>query len=246
VKMQYDTPSPENFDDRDELILLTGLRWAHRFSPEFLASLNADLAMRHTVYIFAQRSANNTWNRVLRLSPSSEWRVRQSFVSRNSAEIVANYTVYDFEEAVQGQRSFSLRQLSLIDTTYLRLTGPYWIGATMLLRWYERGELRWTAFTVRPLQFFHERTLTVTVRYAGERWELSAGLRYFEQLRYSFSGGVRAYSGRLRNYGPTARLRLPVTDNTGLLIDGWLQRTQEDGRTARLTPNIVIETVWNL
>jgi hypothetical protein len=246
VKLQYDTPSEENFDDRDELVILTGVRWARRFGPGFIATLNGDLAMRHTVYIFAERSANNTWNRVLRLSPASELRVAQSFVSKNSAEIVANYTVYDFEQTEQGQRSFSLRQLTLIDSTAIRITGKYWFDTAFHFRWYERGELRWSAFTVRPVQFFQEQTVSLALQRRGERWEISAGLRYFEQNRYGYKGSTRNFVGRLRNYGPTAQLRFALSPQSRILLDGWYQLTSEADGATRSTPNIILQSIWNL
>ncbi len=246
VKLQYDSPSEENFDDRDELVVLTGFRWARRFSPELLGTLNGDLAMRHTVYIFAERSANNTWNRVLRLSPGSELRLGQSFVNKNAAEIVANYTVYDFEQTVQGQRSFSLRQLTLIDSTAVRLSGPFWLESALHFRWYERGELRWSAFTVRPVQFFQEQTVSIAVQRRGEHWNLSAGIRYFEQSRYGYKGVERNFLGRLRNYGPTAQLQYIPSPGSRILLDGWYQLASEMDRDTRATPNIILQTVWNL
>jgi hypothetical protein len=246
LKMQYDTPSEENYDDRDEIVFLTGFRWARRFSPEFTASLYGDLAMRHTVYIFSQRSANNTWNRVLRLTPSSELRLAQSFVSKNTAEIVANYTVYDFEDVAQGQRSFSLRQLSLTDSTALRLHGPLWIDAALHVRWYERGELRWAAFTLRPVQFFEEKTVSLALQRRGDNWDVSVGIRYFEQRRYRYTGNERHSAGRLANYGPTVQLQYSLFGHSRILIDGWYQLTDESDRPRRSTPNLILHTAWNL
>ncbi|MCZ7557427.1 MAG: hypothetical protein M5R41_13590 [Bacteroidia bacterium] len=246
LKMQYDTPSEENFDDRDEIIFLTGLRWARRFSTEFSASLYGDLAMRHTVYIFSQRSANNTWNRVLRLAPSGELRLSQSFVSKNAAELVANYTVYDFEDAAQGQRSFSLRQLSLTDSTAMRLHGSLWIDAALHLRWYERGELRWAAFTVRPVQFFQEQTFSLALRRRENNWDVSVGVRYFEQRRYRYAGNQRFPDAQLTNYGPTVQIQCTFFERSRIVVDGWYQLTDEAGRPKRSTPNVLLHTTWYL
>jgi hypothetical protein len=246
VKMQYDTPSEDNYDDRDELFVLAGLRWGHRFSPVFLASLSGDLNLRHTVFVFAERSANNTWNRVIRLSPATELRLSPSFVSRNAAEVVANYTVYDFENAGQSQRSFSLRQLTISDSTLLRLGSVIWAEMQVHLRFYERGELRWAAFTMRPLQYFDERTLSFSLLRLGERIRASLGLRYFEQRRYAYGGLDRKATGTLRSYGPTASMRLRFSEATDILAEGWLQLTSENDHTARITPNVSLRVFWNL
>ncbi|MBR9979262.1 MAG: hypothetical protein KFH87_14355 [Bacteroidetes bacterium] len=244
VKMQYDAPSPENFDDRDELFILAGLRWSHRFSPHFRAALMADVNLRHTVFILAERSANNTWNRVFRVSPATELRIGTSFVSRNSAEVVANYTVYDFETQVQSQRSFSLRQLTLTDSTLLRLGGSVWAELHFHLRLYERGELRWSAFTMRPLQFFDERTLSLSLLRLGARIRASIGIRYYEQRRYGYSGREREPAGILYSYGPTADLRLRLSTSTHVMAEGWYQLTSENSGHLRSTPNIALRVFW--
>jgi hypothetical protein len=246
VKMQYDTPSEENHDDRDELFVLAGLRWAHRFSPHFRISLAGDINLRHTVFIFAERSANNTWNRVIRLAPATVLRLGSSFVSRNAAEVVANYTVYDFESAGQSQRSFSLRQLTITDSTLLRLTGSIWAELQLHLRFYERGELQWSAFTVRPLQYFDERSISLSLLRLGERLRASMGFRLFEQRRYGYKRLDRLTAGTLRSYGPTASLRLGITAATDILAEGWYQLTSENDRPTRTTPNVALRVLWNL
>lgn len=246
VKMQYDTPSDENYDDRDELWVLAGLRWIHRFSPRFQAGLSADLNMRHTVFIFAERSANNTWNRVLRLRPFTELRVGSGLVSHNAAEVVANYTVYDFETATLSQRSFSLRQLTISDSTTLHLGGEFWTEISLHLRFYERGELRWTAFTVRPVQFFDERTLSLSMLRIGRAVRASVGFRLFEQRRYGYEGREKVRSGLLRSYGPTGSLRLRFSPATDIIAEGWYQLTAENDGPRRTTPNLSLRVVWNL
>lgn len=246
VKMQYDTPSEENYDDRDELFVLAGLRWAHRFSPLFTASISGDVNLRHTVFIYAERSANNTWNRVIRLSPSTELRIGNSFVTKNTAEVVANYTVYDFESAGQSQRSFSLRQLTVTDSSLLHLGGRVWAELQLHLRFYERGELHWSAFTMRPLQFFDERSVTLSLLRLGEELRASLGFRLFEQRRYGYQDLARQAAGTLRSYGPTVGLRLHLSRATDILAEGWYQFTSEDERESRVTPNVALRLLWTL
>jgi hypothetical protein len=198
------------------------------------------------VFIYAERSANNTWNRVIRLAPWTELRLASSLVSRNSAEVVANYTVYDFESAGQSQRSFSLRQLSLTDSTLLRLHGTIWAELQLHLRFYERGELHWSAFTMRPLQYFEESTLSLSLLRLGEKMRAALGFRLFEQRRYGYKGLERLAAGTLRSYGPTASMRLRITEATDILAEGWYQLTSEDDRATRATPNVALRVLWNL
>lgn len=246
VKLQYDTPSDENHDDRDELFVLAGIRWVHRFSPWFQASLSGDINLRHTVFIFSERSANNTWNRVLRLAPSTELRLGRSVVSRNTAEVVANYTVYDFETATLAQRSFSLRQLTVSDSTLIHLGSEFWAEFQLHVRMYERGELRWSAFTVRPVQFFDERTLAISLLRLHGTLHASAGFRLFEQRRYRYEGLDRIRSGLLRSYGPTATLRMRLANTADIIAEGWYQLSSENEGAVRTTPNLSLRLLWNL
>jgi hypothetical protein len=246
VKMQYDTPSPENFDDRDDLFLLAGLRWSHRFSRAFSASLLGDATLRHLVYIYAERSANNTWNRVFRLKPETEYRHGKDFVTRNAAEVVGNYTVYDFEMAGQPTQSYSMRQLTLSDSTMLRVVGDIWADLRLHLRVYERGELYWSDFEVRPLNYFDERTISLAMMVRAEKIEASVGYRLFQQTRYRYHLGEREKDAFLRSHGPTCRLRMDLANRSYVLADGWYQLTTGEQSEARVTPNLLLSLVWNL
>jgi len=48
-KLKYDTPSSENFDDRDELLSIAGIRYTHLFSPFFETFITAEGTFNHTV-----------------------------------------------------------------------------------------------------------------------------------------------------------------------------------------------------
>ncbi|MBU2636356.1 MAG: hypothetical protein KJ963_04640, partial [Bacteroidetes bacterium] len=121
-KLVYNTPSIANFsnrsnifrDDRDELLYIARLTYKKFFSKFFTASLFVEAYMNHLVYIYAERSSNNNWNRVLRLASNSRYNDKILF-SSNSFEVLANYTIYDFEDILNTVRSFSFRQFSFTD-----------------------------------------------------------------------------------------------------------------------------------
>ena len=246
VKTVYNTPSALNYDDRDELFLLASARWSHRLSGSLLAYLAADINLRHTVYISSERSANNTWNRVIRLSPGAEFRLGDRVTSLNSADVIANYTVYDFEESNPAQRSFSLRQLILADSTTISLHRDLTLTLQLQLRISERGEFRWDAFTVRPISWHDERSMTVLFTHPSRSAVVSAGFRLFELIRYRYSGGGRVRENTLRSYGPVCRIRCSILGQSSLVADGWYQITSENPGDTRSTPNISLGAVWNL
>jgi hypothetical protein len=246
VKMRYDTPSPQNSDDRDELLLLLGARYLHRFSDAFTAFVSADVNLRHTVYIFSDQSANNTWNRVLRLAPGTELRLPDGFSSKLTGEVIANYTVYDFEAVNPSLRSYSLRQLTIADSTTLFLSRRVWLTGFLHFRLSERGELSWSAFTVRPMILYDERGAQLLLSHGGRSMSLSAGVRFFRQLRFRRSQAAWQEESLLESLGPLVRLRAGMGEWTQLHIDGWYQSTRQSGGETRTTPNLTVGVIWNL
>ena len=67
-KLRYDTPSTENFDDRDEVLSMVRLKYSRVLTPFFTAFINLEGTYNHVVYIFSENSSNNNVNRVIRLS----------------------------------------------------------------------------------------------------------------------------------------------------------------------------------
>src|SRR4030095_6478017 len=100
VILKYDTPSQVNYDDRDELGYLIYL--AHRFNNlrNLILVTSVDLNLYHTVYIFAQKSSNNNWNRVLRFTSKSYFTPSDNFRNVGVFSVLANYTVYDFQDII--------------------------------------------------------------------------------------------------------------------------------------------------
>ncbi len=245
VRMQYDTPSPLNVDDRDEVFFVAGVRWAHRYSDVLTSSLTADANLRHTVYIHGARSANNTWNRVFRVSPSMLY-ASPRFLMRLTSEVLANYTVYDFASMPQSPGSFFLRQLLINDSTTLWLGAHLALDAQLQVRFYERGALNWDAFTINPAAFFDERTLAVTLRAVAGTVTASAGYRIFQQRRYKDDGDATVLEGTLTTSGPVARLGIGDPLGTGVTMEGWYQITTGSGPERIITPNLLIQARWAL
>ncbi len=244
VKLEYDTPE-SNPDDRDELFLLASMRWSHQLHEHLSASVTADLSFRHLVYIFSERSANNSWNRVFRFAPSVTVRY-SGIVSINTAEVIGNYTVYDFEALNPDLQSFSFRLMTLSDSTEISLSRSLTFQTALMLRMYEQGELHWNRFTVRPTTFYDERTVAASVSKKAERWSASVGIRYFEQTRYRFTNDEKTKDNVLTSFGPTVRMVFPVHASAFLSVDGWYQLTSENTQSLRKTPNITLMVVWNI
>ncbi len=240
--LHYDTPNLENVEDRDELWYAFNLTTLHQINSHLHLRIAVDVNLTHLVYLLRERSANNSWNRVFRLAPRLYYVPSKDFWTANTFEVLANYTVYDFENTPAVQvKSFSFRQFAFVDTTRLALTSRFAVGGIASLRLYQRGELRWDAFKERPVNYFEDKTFLGRVEYAIEQRLLFAvGIRYFSQLRFGYAAGTRVFESLLRSIGPLGTFHWQVGDRSELIIDGWYERQTQTGAPPRGFANLSV------
>jgi len=240
--LRYDTPHLENVEDRDELWYSLNLTTLHRLNRFIHLKVAADVNLAHLVYLFAERSGSNAWNRVIRLAPTVEYVPSGAFSTTNTFEVMANYTVYDFEGSPFVQvTSFSFRQFALVDSTRWRLSPRLaWEGFAHV-RLYQRGELRWDEFRERPLNYYEDKTFIARIEYTPEpRLLLSIGLRYFSQMRFTYSAGARVFDSVLRSIGPVGRITWEVGEQSQLIIHGWRERQTQNNAPSRSFTNMTL------
>lgn len=237
--LRYDTPTELNDDQRDELRYILSLAATHRFNRYFNIQLLAEADLTHLVYLLATRSADNTWNRIFRLSPRVAYVSGGGISSVNTFEVLANYTVYDFEYSVSPIRSFAFRQFGFIDSSTVELTRRLAVEWFSQIRLYERGELRWQEFSERPLNYFEDKTYIGTMQYRfRERLVFSLGIRYFSQSRFSYQGTERLPDSFLRSIGPITGIRWNVGQRTELFVKGWYENQSLTGQPGRSFTNV--------
>lgn len=242
---RYDTPSPLNYFDRDEQSIRAQLRYARVFSPYMDFVIYAQASLTHQVYLSGRNSNDNNWNRVFRLSPSVNYSPGAWFTNSTGAEVLANYTEYDFEGRTQNIRGRSFRELRLRDSMEAAISGTLRLRAQGDLRIAERGSFSWGQFTESPL----ERTRT-----EGVEAELLSNL-----LRNA-SFGIGAKLSRVKSFrtdprtlemvpfsdrtsfGPTARIETQLSSETDVRLWGWWEHRFEDSRLVSRLP-IVFLTV---
>lgn len=229
--LRYDTPDTVNTDDRDELLISLSLKGTHRFSPVFSASLTAEATNAHLVYLFSEKSANNNWNRIFRLVPEMTYHPSPNFRMFNAFEVLANYTVFDFESVIPDVRSYSYRQVAFLDSTSYDVTERVGCDLTAYVRFFERGELHWKEFSERPLQRIEEVTFSPQVRYSSDgRWFFAVGFRSFAQKKFKYVNNVRQFESTFLSAGPTTSVSLRLSASSGVEIRGWKEfQRQTDG-----------------
>ncbi|HTS00798.1 MAG TPA: hypothetical protein VML00_13645 [Bacteroidota bacterium] len=243
--LRYDTPSALNLEDRDELLVALTLSTWHRVSRTLDVGIVLGGSIDHLVYLLSERSANNNVNRVLRLSPRTIFRPSEAFTSINAFEVLANYTVYDFEQQLPSVKSFSYRQFAWLDSTAFDLT--HRIGFDFFAYWrvYERGQLEWTQFREVLQSEANELTYAVQCRVApAARTLFAVGVRYFGQTNYAYTLGVRRVDTFLNSIGPTCAIAWEPGAHSRLTFEGWYQRQRQPGGVSRslasMTMNIVV------
>ncbi len=237
--LRYDTPSAANVEDRDELLVALSLSTSHRLSRYLDLSFSLDGTLSHIVYLLRERSANNNINRVLRFAPRTLYRPFSFLTSMNTFEVLANYTVYDFEAEAAQVRSFSYRQFGWIDSTTIEVSHRLGLDFLVYLKLYERGQLNWSEFSERRENSFSDRTYAVQVRCMPDDGVLFAvGVRYFSQTRYSYTGDVRKLDSFLRSFGPTCWILWRPYPTSEVSMKGWYEHRRLEGGGSRSLANM--------
>lgn len=239
--LRYDTPSNENDDDRDEVWYLVSLTTRHRVNQHLNLEFSANANLSHIVYLYATRSADNNWNRIIRLAPSAYYRPWLCFTTANTFEVLANYTVYDFESSTSALRSYAFRQFAWIDSTQYQLTRRLAFRWFSHFRLYERGEFQWHTFSEKPVNYFEEKLYIGTARYEVFPGLLfSLGIRYFSLKRYVYSGAERALENYYRSIGPTTSIEMNIHDRTIFSVHGWYERQTQTAQSASASTTIMV------
>ncbi|MFA6469768.1 MAG: hypothetical protein WCW35_12775 [Bacteroidota bacterium] len=228
--VQYDTPDTINTDDRDELLVNLSLRESHWFSSAFQASVTAEATVAHLVYLSREKSANNNWNRIFRLQPELVFQPDRTFRMFNAFEVLANYTVFDFEALVPSVKSYSYRQVAFLDSTSYDMTRKIGLDMVASVRIFERGELHWQEFSERPLQRMEEVTFSPQVRYSFKgQWYFAVGFRSFAQKRFNYKNNIRQFESTFLSAGPTTRIVIRLSQDSIVEVRGWKEFQHQSG-----------------
>ena len=239
--LRYDTPDSTNTDDRDELLFVLSMRETHDFNQYLSVELEANATLSHLVYLDRLQSANNNWNRVFSLSPKTTLRPADWIRSDNDAEVVANYTVYDFEQQVASVKSYSFRQASWSDSTVILFNRRIELDFSGTLRLYERGILKWQEFKEKPLDYFVEQSLWPQIVYrTREDIALTVGYRYFSRDQYAYSGTAKNLTHSLVTAGPTVGVAWYGLEGSNVVVSGWRESSAIDSAAPTYVSNLSV------
>ncbi len=242
-KLSYDTPSPENFDDRDELLSIVRLKYIKTLSPFFSVFINTEGTYNHIVYIFSERSSNNNVNRIVKLSSGGIYSGKY-FTSSNSFEVSANYTVYDFEDLTPNYRSFSFRQFTAMDSSRIRISRRIDFVHYGYLKLSEQGDLKWTSFSTHPTRFLQEIYSEPKFVLTHNNLSFSLGMRIYSLNTYNYQGISKVLDTRYLSLAPLTEISIDINKLTfGLL--GWYEFISAEDASNKQQANLTMTMNWN-
>lgn len=244
-KLRYDTPSDENFDDRDELLSILRLRYVRHLTPFFDFFINAEGNINHTVYLFSERSSNNNYQRIVKLGTGGSFK-GSSLTSRNMFEVSANYTVYDYEDLNPNYKSFSFRQMSIYDSTGWKFSRKFSVKFFGYLKLSKQGEFRWNSFAERPVRDIEEIYLEPKLSYEQSGVIFAIGLRYLRLDTYMYSNKIRNIESEYQSIGPLSEILYLVSEKLQVRIYGWYEYINYEMNKNRQLANLNLQMNWKL
>ncbi|NOX88394.1 MAG: hypothetical protein GXO77_05150 [Calditrichaeota bacterium] len=202
VKLQYDTPdSVVNNDDRDEQRFVANVKYSWKLSPILTVEWVAYAYLFHQIYIFRERSLNNNWNRIYKLNPRIlyHW---GPVSNRLSTEVLANYTVYDFDNLFAEPRSFVFRKYTLTDSLVLRYMTHQYAGSFFRLELEDKGSFYSKEFAQQVLQSYQTEFFTFFLRNKHFLFfQLEIGYTYYRRREWRYAPS-KTLNRILTNEGP--------------------------------------------
>jgi len=244
-KLRYDTPSLENFDERDELLSQFRTRYTRVLNSNLSLFAGFDFSYGKLVYILAARSSNNNTNRIFRLNTGY---IYNSAAVRNygTFEIIANYLVYDFEDLNPGFKSFSFRQISLVDSASISISKDFKFEFTGFYKLSEQGDLRWSEYKIKPSREIRELLLLPALVTNFGNYSFKLGLRYYSYNSDIIVNGVNKEENFYSGIAPLAEVSALFYNSFLLSIKGWYERIDSKGNDRRYLTTLNMNVKWFL
>ena len=243
-KLRYDTPSPVNFDDRDEILSIIRLKYGKMLTPYFEAFISAEGTLNHIVYIYSEKSSNNNINRVIKLTAGGNYNGR-NFASLNNFEVSANYTVYDFEDINPTYRSFSFRQYTATDSSSINFNKKFGLSFFGYIKLSEQGDLAWASFSTKPNRYLTEIFAEPKFKFIYNPLQLSVGIRFFAINTYNFIGKIKKIDSKYLSVGPVSEILLYLNTALYLRVYGWYEFITINSLTKRQQANLTMQVNYN-
>ena len=246
--LKYDTDFQDNFDDRDETETVLSAYHNYYNLLNFNIQTRFDILFSGVNYIFSQRSANNFNNKIYKLTSYSSFNPVKQFSTKNFIQVLANYTVYDFEDIISQIQSFSYRQLYIMDSTSYNFSRNMYVDFIGELKLYEQGQFDNENFTVKPIAYYVEQLYAPDLRFMlNNNLDIAFGYKFFQQQRYLYDNGVKNLANTYKTYGPFGKIILYLNTNSIINFTGGMdQIVYENPPQSNSAINLQLNILWNM
>jgi len=241
--LRYDTPSLQNNDDRDEQLIIGSVFWRRSITQDLTMSIVGGLQQTHFVFLKAERSSFNNRNSSIRFVPSLHW-ITHSFEMHPQFEVLANYTIFDFELPGTAMRSFSFRQFSYRDSIMYHFHKGWTLESNLFIRRFDRGIMSWSEFSETPItksteQFF--KFLIFAPAFRGLRIGLGGRLYRLLQEPYKQIAGQSQLQAHTFIYGPEMSGTMFYQDGSSISLKSWYEWQQFGENIRRNQINVFLQ-----
>lgn len=214
--VRHDTPLV-NLDDRDEVYHTATLTLRHRRSHQLQVEARLHGSYRHTVFLNAERSAENNVQRTLRLRPSMDWTPYSQTRIRLASEVRATYTTDDFVLSGRRPSDQSAREMRLESEMEHRLFSDTDIKLSASFSDLRLGSLRWEEFSEIPFDTL--RTYSAWLRIQSGR-SLRGELGWRTFLRSDFDRAITVQYHLPNDMGTVTRGNITRTGKRWVIQTG--------------------------
>ncbi len=243
-KLSYDTPSPLNYDDRDELLSIARLNYIKTLNPFFDIFINLEGTYNQIVYIYSEESSNNNINRILNLTTGGTYNGK-NVTSTNSFEVSANYTVYNFEDINPNYRSFSFRQFSAVDSSEIKLTRRVSIVHFGYVKLSEQGDLKWATFSTHPTRYLKEIYSEPKLVFKNFFGSIALGLRFYSLSTYNYQGLLKVLDTKYVSTAPLTEISVLMNNTLTVNLLGWYEFIVINRISQKQQANLSLSMNWN-
>lgn len=223
--LRYDTPSTQNNDDRDEQLIIGSLFWRRSINKELSMSISGGIQQTHVVFLKSERSSLNNRNSSIRFVPAFHW-ITNSLEMHPQFEVLANYTIFDFELSGAALRSFSFRQFSYRDSIMYHFRKGWTLESNLFIRRFDRGIMSWSEFSETPVTMSTEQFFKFLMFVpASHGFRIGLGGRFYRLLQepYQSSVGQSQLQAETYIYGPEMSGMMVYPDGSSISLKSWYE-----------------------
>jgi len=197
------------------------------------------------VYILAARSSNNNTNRIFKLNTGYNYS-SGSVRNYGTFEIIANYLVYDFEDLNPGFKSFSFRQISLVDSANIAISNNLNFEFTGFYKLSEQGDLRWNEYKIKPSREIRELLFLPALVTSVGNYTFKVGLRYYSYHSDIILNGENKEENFYIGVAPLTEISALFYNSFLLSIKGWYEQIDSKANNRRYLTTLNLNVKWFL